>query len=95
MAMSVVPMDYGVYGLLLIFIYRFFAVDWKMIALHVWLNIIFLFLYGTGYAIQLFSIAGSLLILYCNKRNAQSRTNHWMYRYFYPVHLAVISIFRL
>lgn len=91
--MFFVPMDYGVYGLFLTLIYRFFT-GWKIVVYHILLNGFFLSLYGFDYAIQFFSILGTLLIIFNNGNNFRFRINKWVYRYFYPIHLAVIAMFR-
>ncbi|WP_373232889.1 TraX family protein [Cohnella sp.] len=83
-----IPMDYGLYGVLLIFIFRYFE-GWKVIANHSLLNIIFLTINGPGYWIQLFSVFGTALIVY--PLSYQSIAIHkWIYRYFYPAHLAIL-----
>jgi hypothetical protein len=89
MAVSViVPMDYGIYGILLIFIYRF-AKGWKMVAGHLLLNLLYLLVYGTGAWIQMFSILATLLIVYPLPFRKEW-IPRWFYRAFYPAHLIVI-----
>lgn len=85
-----IPMDYGLYGVFLAFIYRY--VDgWKMIVAHALLNALFWLLYGPGYWIQLFSVAGTLLVAFPLPLRVHPRVR-WLYRTFYPAHLAVLYV---
>lgn len=86
----VVPMDYGLYGVLLIFIFRYFN-SWKMVGFHLLLDLIFFILYGSGYWIQMFSIAGTLLIA-SHFPYRSVYINKWVYRSFYPVHLGILFL---
>jgi hypothetical protein len=83
-----IPMDYGLYGVLLIFIFRY-TDGWKMIGYHFLLNLMFFAIYGTGYWIQLFSILGTFLIVY-PLSNRFISIHKWIYRAFYPAHLAIL-----
>lgn len=83
-----IPMDYGLYGVLLIFIFRYFE-HWKLIVCHMLLNLFFFLIYGPGYWIQLFSIVGTILIVYPLKYRFPSIPK-WIYRSFYPAHLAIL-----
>jgi hypothetical protein len=89
----VVPMDYGLYGILLIIIFRY-SDGKRMVAYHMLMNSIFFLLYGVGYWIQLFSIIGTLIIVY---RNAfiNLPMNKWLYRSFYPLHLITLYLVSL
>lgn len=89
----VVPMDYGLYGILLIIIFRY-SDGKRMVAYHMLLNSIYLIVYGVGYWIQLFSIIGTFIIVY---RNAfiSLPMNKWLYRSFYPAHLATLYLVSL
>lgn len=85
-----VPMDYGVYGVLLVFIYRYLE-RWQMIAGHLTLELLFFFASGAHYSIQMLSILGTLLIAFPLPIRP-IRLNKWLYRSFYPLHLAVLFI---
>jgi hypothetical protein len=88
-----IPMDYGLYGVLLVFLYRYLD-RWRMIVAHLLLNAAFLLLIGPGYWLQLFSILGTLLIAYPPPYRF-SLHGRWIYRSFYPVHLAVLYLIYL
>ncbi|MBW5446347.1 conjugal transfer protein TraX [Cohnella sp. CFH 77786] len=91
-AAAIVPMDYGLYGVLLVFLYRY--CDRKAVLVtHAILNAAFWLLYGPSYAIQMFSLLGSLLILLPLPERAVRR-GRWLYRAFYPAHLAVLFALR-
>ena len=57
----VLPMDYGVYGVFLIIVFRYLN-GWRMAVGHVILNSVFILINGFDYWIQLFSVVGTLLI---------------------------------
>ncbi|TFE28656.1 TraX family protein [Cohnella luojiensis] len=87
-----VPMDYGLYGILLIFILRYFN-QWGMIGCHMLLNLMFSLIYGPGYWIQLFSIFGTVLIANAYPIPYRSVViGKWLYRSFYPAHLAILYL---
>lgn len=87
-----VPMDYGLYGILLIFILRYFD-QWRMIGCHMLLNLMFFLIYGPSYWIQLFSIFGTVLIANAYPILFRSVVIHkWIYRSFYPAHLAILFL---
>lgn len=88
----VIPMDYGIYGLLLILLYRYMK-GWKLMGLHLMMEGLFFLLAGREYGIQLFSLAGTLLIL--NQHLFKPiPLNRWIYRSFYPAHLLLLFILR-
>jgi len=84
----IVPMDYGIYGILLIFIYRF-AKGWQMLAGHLLLNLLYLAVYGPEVWIQMFSILATVLIL-LTRPGEKRWVPNWLYRAFYPAHLAIL-----
>ena len=87
---ALVPMDYGLYGVLLVFIYRH-SRGWMLIGLHLLLNGLFWAMNGMGHWIQLYSIAGSLIIALPLPLPGRLPWR-WVYRTFYPVHLVVLSV---
>jgi len=88
----VIPMDYGIYGLLLILLYRYMK-GWKLMGLHLMLEGLFFLLAGRDYGIQFFSLVGTLLILYQHLFKPIP-LNRWIYRSFYPAHLLLLFILR-
>lgn len=89
----VIPVDYGVYGILLILLLRYFS-NVQLIVYHMILNLFFLIAYGVELWIQLFSIAGTILIVFLPAYHPLTR-NRWLYRSFYPAHLAVLFFISL
>ncbi|OME78757.1 hypothetical protein BK120_23535 [Paenibacillus sp. FSL A5-0031] len=88
----VVPMDYGIYGFMLIFILRY-SNGLTMVGLHMFLNFLFFFAFGPGYWNQLFSIIGTVIISYSITIPNQSwNITKWVYRSFYPVHLSILFL---
>jgi len=85
---TIIPMDYGIYGILLILLFHSYS-NRKLIAYHMIQNLVFLFAYGEGFWLQLFSILGSILIVLLPSYHPLTRFR-WLYRSFYPVHLAIL-----
>lgn len=85
-----VPMDYGLYGVLLTFIYRYLR-DWQMIAGHLLLNLVFFLAGGGSQWLQLFSILGTVLIVNPIPYRGMF-INKWLYRSFYPAHLLLLFV---
>lgn len=85
-----VPLDYGIYGFILIFILRY-SNGFTMISLHLFLNLLFFIAFGPGYWIQLFSIIGTILIAYPISNRSLNITK-WLYRSFYPAHLSILFL---
>lgn len=85
---ATVPMDYGLYGFLLIFIIRY-TQGLKLISLHMLINMVYFFTSGQDNGIQTMSILGTALIAY--PVSFSSRTvPKWIYHSFYPVHLTIL-----
>ncbi|RED76075.1 TraX family protein [Cohnella phaseoli] len=87
----IVPMDYGIYGILLVFIFRFVE-GWKMISFHLLLNGLYFLIDGLGYWIQMFSIFGTILIWIMMSVRPRKTINKWIYRTFYPAHLMILWV---
>ncbi len=90
--MEVLPFDYGAYGLLLVLIFKF-ANQGKTVAMHLLLNLVYLFAYG--WVIQLASILPTLVIAYGPglwRKLETWRLPRWVWRAFYPAHLVVLAI---
>lgn len=93
--MSEFPFDYGAYGLLLILIFRYAQASWQ-VPLHMILNLLFLFLNNWG--LQIWSVIPTALIAYGPqvwKKLESIRVSRWIWRSFYPLHLALIAILRV
>lgn len=85
-----IPMDYGLYGIILILLLRYFTRE-KLVGYHLILNLLYFFTYGIGFWIQLFSIVGTILIAYLPGQRPITRNRWlWLYRTFYPAHLTVL-----
>ncbi|WP_225999190.1 TraX family protein [Paenibacillus sp. BJ-4] len=87
-------MDYGAYGLLLVLIYRYTR-SYTMVAAHFALNVVYDLVHHAN--IQHFSLLSSILIacFIYEKSGFYSRVPRWLWRSFYPVHLAVIAAIRI
>ncbi|MFD1176809.1 TraX family protein [Paenibacillus puldeungensis] len=89
--MEVLPFDYGAYGLLLVLIFKY-AGPKMMPGMHLLLNLAYLLAYG--WVLQLVSLVPTLVIAYGPKlwRRLESwRMPRWIWRVFYPAHLAVLA----
>lgn len=90
--MEVLPFDYGAYGLLLVLIFKY-AGPGKAVAMHLLLNLVYLFAYG--WVIQLASILPTIVIAYGPglwRKLEAWRLTRWVWRAFYPAHLAVLAL---
>lgn len=93
--MEMFPFDYGAYGLILILLFRY-ARAHELVLGHLLLNVLYLFL--NHWIVQMWSLLPTLLLAYGGpiaEKLAQLRINRWVWRSFYPLHLAVIAILRL
>ncbi|AHC19498.1 TraX family protein [Paenibacillus polymyxa] len=94
LVMELSQMDYGAYGLLLVLIYRYTR-SYMMIAAHFVLNVVYDMVHHAN--LQHFSLLSSILIV-CfatGESGFYSRVPRWLWRSFYPVHLAVIATIRI
>lgn len=90
--MEWIPMDYGAYGLFLVFIYRYLK-SWEMVMAHLVLNLIFWL--SHGWFIQLASLIPTVVIAYGSTlwhKLEQRTTPRWLWRVFYPAHLVVLAM---
>ncbi len=85
-----VPMDYGLYGVALVLIYRYLD-QRRLVRYHMLLNLFFFAAYGIGYWIQFFSIFATILIGLPYSYRFMPRIKP-LYRSFYPLHLAVLFV---
>jgi hypothetical protein len=84
--------DYGVYGLLLVCIYRY-TKPHMMIILHCLLNLVFIF--TKGWLIESFSVIATVWIAYGSFLFgwiSKLRVPRWLWLGFYPIHLTVLML---
>jgi len=84
--MEIIPFDYGAYGLVLVLIYRFTSKHIMWIS-HLGLNLIYAAIYLVP--IQMFSIIPTLFFAY-SPTPVRRTAPRWLWRSFYPAHLAVL-----
>ncbi len=89
---EVLHTDYGAYGIALIVIFRYAPGYWAVL-LHFILNIMFQ-LGGFNSSLQSFSIVATLLIAVqqSSPQLRLPRAPAWLWRAFYPAHLAIIAL---
>ncbi len=90
--MEVLPFDYGAYGLLLVLIFKY-ARSTQMLMMHLLLNLVYLLSYG--WIIQMVSLLPTMVIVFGPrfwKRLETWRVPAWVWRSFYPAHLAVLAV---
>ncbi|MFB8373444.1 TraX family protein [Paenibacillus taichungensis] len=92
--MEMTHMDYGMYGLLLVLLFRYFQGPVLVMA-HLLLNVLYIYLHSSS--IQMYSVIATIGIAIAQYSNAGFRLKgpRWIWRYFYPAHLAVIALIRL
>jgi hypothetical protein len=84
--------DYGAYGLLLVCIYRYTKLHW-MVALHLILNVVFVFV--KGWLIESYSVLATIWIAYMPTLFGwigKLRVPRWLWLAFYPLHLTVLMV---
>jgi hypothetical protein len=84
--------DYGIYGLLLVCMYRYAKDQWLVI-FHFLLNTVFLFL--KGWVLEAFSLISTLGIVYLPALyhwTEKFRVPRWLWRGFYPAHLTLLAL---
>lgn len=86
-------MDYGMYGLLLVLLFRYFKGPVLVMA-HVILNALYLMLHHSF--LQMYSILATMGIAIAQYYQSGFRLKgpRWIWRYFYPAHLAIIAVIR-
>lgn len=91
--MEISRMDYGMYGLLLVLLFRYFQGPVLVVA-HVVLNALYLLLHNSS--VQMYSVLATAGIAIAQYYQAGFRMKgpRWAWRYFYPAHLAIIAIIR-
>ncbi len=91
--MEISQMDYGMYGLLLVLLFRYFQGPVLVVA-HVVLNALYLLLHNSS--VQMYSVLATAGIAIAQYYQAGFRIKgpRWVWRYFYPAHLAIIAIIR-
>lgn len=88
----VVPFDYGVYGLFLVLIYRYLPKT-RWITAHAALTVAWMLLgQGLGW-LQLASVAATMLLASGSlEQLTRVKVPRWLWRSFYPAHLAGLSV---
>jgi len=84
--------SYGIYGLLLVLVYRYSSKH-GLVPLHLVLNVIFM--YVNGWVIGMYNIIPTLLIVYLPvflEFIEEVRIPRWLWRSFYPAHLAILAL---
>ncbi|WP_337032293.1 TraX family protein [Paenibacillus illinoisensis] len=91
--MEITAMDYGMYGLLLVLLFRYFQGPILVLG-HVLLTALYIQLYSSS--VQMYSVVATLGIAVAQYYGAGFRLKgpRWIWRYFYPAHLAIIAIIR-
>ncbi|WP_256704108.1 TraX family protein [Paenibacillus sp. FSL R5-0766] len=91
--MEISQMDYGMYGLVLVLLFRYFQGPVLVVA-HVLLNALYLLLHNSS--VQMYSVLATAGIAIAQYYQAGFRMKgpRWVWRYFYPAHLAIIAIIR-
>ncbi|MFB0844092.1 TraX family protein [Paenibacillus oleatilyticus] len=90
--MEALSFDYGLYGLLLVLIYRY-TNSHTMVVGHFILNVLFLAL--KGWLLGAYSIIATIGIAYAPALYGQFERRSvpgWLWRSFYPAHLAVLAL---
>jgi hypothetical protein len=85
--------SYGIYGLLLVLIYHF-SRKHTLVALHVLLNVMFMYL--KGWYISMLNIFPTILIAYLPLFYVyigRIPIPRWIWRSFYPAHLTILALF--
>lgn len=93
--METLDFDYGMYGLLLVLIYKYTKTH-TMVVCHFILNLLYLFL--KDWLIEGYSMIPTLVIAYApalNRHMERRSIPGWIWRGFYPAHLSVIAILEL
>lgn len=94
--MELLKFDYGSYGLMLVLIFRYTRGLYLIVA-HLILILIFAKI-KESWSLQIFSIVSTVVIIYGPKLYAAFERRivpKWIWRGFYPVHLALIAIFKV
>ncbi|OWR30511.1 conjugal transfer protein TraX [Saccharibacillus sp. O23] len=88
--------DYAVYGVLTVLVYRYLPSALGMLAGQFVLNILFIFVFHFSNPIQLYSLITTVFIAGLRLASPETRTEirlpRWLWRAFYPVHLAMIAL---
>ncbi len=84
---SVIPIDYGLYGVLTVVIFHYAHQLW-LLAAYVALNLLF-FVIGDIHELQLFCLA-VLPLVWLQHRMPHISVNRTLYWLFYPVHLVIL-----
>ncbi|NGZ76794.1 TraX family protein [Saccharibacillus alkalitolerans] len=92
--MKELDFDYATYGVLLVLIYRYMPNVWAMVGGHLALNVVWAVAFSG--ITQFYSIVTTLFIAGIQASAPTAKTEvrlpRWLWRSFYPVHLAIIAL---
>lgn len=88
--------DYALYGVLTVLVYRYLPGALGILTGQFVLNILFIFVFHFSNPIQLYSLITTVFIAGLQLASPETRTEirlpRWLWRAFYPVHLAMIAL---
>lgn len=94
--MEALKFDYGTYGVLLVLAYRYLPNAWSMVAAHFAINAIWILGFRATSDIQFFSMITTFFIAGIQSASPKAKTEvrvpRWLWRSFYPGHLAIIAL---
>ena len=93
-ASFLVPMDYGLFGVLLALAFYAFR-DNKWISILVQIFMICAFTALNGWPIEYYAVIGSLLVIFLPVQFFRVRIPKYFFYWFYPVHLIILYVLRL
>lgn len=94
--LEVLNFDYAIYGVLTVLVYRYLPGALGILAGQFVLNILFIFVFNFSNPIQLYSLITTVFIAGLQLASPETRTEirlpRWLWRAFYPAHLAMIAL---
>lgn len=91
---TIIPFEYGAYGILLVLIYKWSKTDIHMAFSHFALNLAVALI--LGWITQLVSIVSTVLVGFASRQLAFiSKPPRWLWLSFYPAHLLLLGLVKL
>ncbi|OWA34858.1 hypothetical protein B9G55_13985 [Saccharibacillus sp. O16] len=94
--LNMLNFDYAIYGVLTVLVYRYLPSAIGMLAGQFVLNVLFIFVLHFNSPIQFYSLLPTLFIaglkLSAPEAKTEVRLPRWLWRAFYPAHLAIIAL---